>query len=327
MVGPQVPDAADPDVSPHAPGDDHVHQQAVAEALLAAPLPELAQAPELGEREGEGDVVADGADVPEVVRDALALGEDRAQVQRPGRDHAAHRPLEGLAGRPGVGDGGVPGDPAGEPGESLGIAADRRLLDALVDVAEALLEPQDLFAHRVEAEVPGLDDAGVHRPHGDLEDPAAVHPREGVVGVGGRGARGLLARREVVGAQGIAGLGPGLVARPAVGLGVVHELETEQVVGVALGAVRGRELRGEGGQARAGEGHPGLEHQVAAALLEGAAHEQRVPLEVGPEGGPPAAEGRGDGPRPRPVLRVDREHLGGGEHARRAPPDPHQLLA
>src|SRR4029450_3567993 len=42
------------------------------------------------------------------------------------------------------------------------------LLDALVHVAEALLEPQHLFADDRKAEVPRLDDAGVDRTHRDL---------------------------------------------------------------------------------------------------------------------------------------------------------------
>src|SRR4029450_5423315 len=42
------------------------------------------------------------------------------------------------------------------------------LLDALVHVAEALLEPQHLFADDRKAEVPRLDDAGVDRTHPDL---------------------------------------------------------------------------------------------------------------------------------------------------------------
>ena len=61
-------------------------------------------------------------------------------------------------------------------------AAGERLLDAAVLVAERDLEVQHLLARALEAEVPRLDDAGVHRPDGDLVDLAALHAEELAVG-------------------------------------------------------------------------------------------------------------------------------------------------
>src|SRR5881396_2425763 len=70
--------------------------------------------------------------------------------------------------RPGVGDGGVAGDPARE----LRAFFERHLLEAFLDafvlVAEPLLKLQDLFADDREAEVPRLDRARVDRTDRDL---------------------------------------------------------------------------------------------------------------------------------------------------------------
>src|SRR5205814_7608444 len=53
-----------------------------------------------------------------------------------------------------------------------------QLLGALVHEAEPRLEIHDRLAFDAEAEVAGLDDAGVHRPHRDLEDAFAFDPPE-----------------------------------------------------------------------------------------------------------------------------------------------------
>src|SRR5215469_3684438 len=53
-------------------------------------------------------------------------------------------------------------------------------LDALVHVAETLLEPQHLLPNAGEAEVPGLDDARVHWTHGNLVHTLSVDAHERV---------------------------------------------------------------------------------------------------------------------------------------------------
>src|SRR5207245_3430134 len=55
------------------------------------------------------------------------------------------------------------------------------LLDALVGVAKALLEPQHFLADDLESEVPGLDDSSVNRSDGDLVHAVAADPHEGVI--------------------------------------------------------------------------------------------------------------------------------------------------
>src|SRR5215469_12666990 len=53
-------------------------------------------------------------------------------------------------------------------------------LDALVHVAETLLEPQHLLPNDGEAKVAGLDGARVHRAHGNLVHTLSVDAHEGV---------------------------------------------------------------------------------------------------------------------------------------------------
>jgi hypothetical protein len=57
---------------------------------------------------------------------------------------------------------------------SLPGRAPPRFFGALVHVAEALFEIEHLLAHRLEAEVSGLDDAGMHRPDRNLVYTRAV---------------------------------------------------------------------------------------------------------------------------------------------------------
>ena len=47
-------------------------------------------------------------------------------------------------------------------------------LDTLVDVAESLLELEDLLSHDRESKVARLDDAGVYGTDGDLVDASAL---------------------------------------------------------------------------------------------------------------------------------------------------------
>ena len=89
----------------------------------------------------------------------------RAPCSRPTRTRPSNRPTR------------VRQDDVPSSGAQLGEA----LLDSLVRVAEPLLEPQHLLADDREAEMPGLDDAGVHRADRDLVDAVAGDANEGIV--------------------------------------------------------------------------------------------------------------------------------------------------
>ena len=134
----------------------------------------------MDEPDGKSGVIAQRTQVTEVIGHPLALQRHRAQRQGAGGDNGASHRFQRRAVRPGEGDGRIPGEARGE---SVPFPL-RELLEPLghplVRVAQALLEPEHLFAHDGEAEVPGLDGAGVNRPHRDLVDSVPGHRDEGV---------------------------------------------------------------------------------------------------------------------------------------------------
>ena len=159
---------------------DEIEQVALAERRLHAAQQEFLEPRELRETEGETRVVAQRAKVAEVIRDALEFECERAEPRAAHGNRQAGCTFEGLAVGPRVGDGGVARDTRREPvalGESqLGEPA----LDSLVYVTEALLQPEYLFAHHRETEMPGLDGPGMYGSHRDLVHSVAFHPHERV---------------------------------------------------------------------------------------------------------------------------------------------------
>ena len=83
-----------------------------------------------------------------------------------------------------VGHRAVAGDAPGEHRGALDRRARHQPFDALVHVAESRLEPHDRLAVRREAEVSGLDDAGVHGTDRDLVQAFAFGGQERI-GAGG----------------------------------------------------------------------------------------------------------------------------------------------
>ncbi len=53
-------------------------------------------------------------------------------------------------------------------------------LDAAMDIAQPLFQPHDGLAIAGEAEMAGLDDARMDRPHGHLVQPLAFHGQKGI---------------------------------------------------------------------------------------------------------------------------------------------------
>ena len=152
----------------HAARDQGIHQQPVTEAVGIESLPVLAQRRKLGQPERKSGIVGDAAEVAEVVGDAFALEQQRAQPGRPLRNHATEGAFAGHAVGPGEGDRGVARDAGRQRMSARQPDLLEPFLDTAVRVAEALLEAQHLFAHHRETEVPGLDGTGVDRADGDL---------------------------------------------------------------------------------------------------------------------------------------------------------------
>ena len=128
------------------------------------------------------------------------------------------------------------------------------LLQAAVGVEEARLEVQHRLADRAEAEVAGLDDAGVDRAHRHLEHALALDDQV-------RELLGRLHRRALAGvealAQRVEALRPAVVHDERPRVGVAGEHDAEQVLRLALVPVGGgdlaREIDGSSGRAGSSE--------------------------------------------------------------------------
>ena len=170
------------DVDARAAGHDAVHQVALSEGALDGAQPVFLEPRELREAEGEARVVAERA---RGRRDGWRCARPRAQRR------ATRRRVAGSRSRP---DPRAPGNrptrtrPPNRPrpaprGDGLSTQAElgEAPLDALVRVAEPLLEPEHLFADDRKAEMSRLDDAGVHRSDRDLVHAVTLHAHERVV--------------------------------------------------------------------------------------------------------------------------------------------------
>ncbi len=126
----------------------------------------------------ERSVIADRADVADVVGESLDLGRDGAKPMR------AHRRLDpqrrfGRA-REGdlVSDRAVAADARGERQTGFEARAAHQRADALVDIAQSLLEPDDRFTAGVETKMSGFDNSGVNRTDRDLMQPRSLRFQE-----------------------------------------------------------------------------------------------------------------------------------------------------
>ncbi len=161
---------------------------------------------------------------------------------------------------------------------AAGRAPLEELLGALVGEVQSRLHVDDRLAHDAEAEVPGLDDPGVHGSDRDL-----VHPLPADLGewerapvVGELARDRVLAEREVVGR-------PEAVADERPGIGVPLGGDPEQIVDLTLesrGGVVKRRQRAERG--RVGRYR---RRGVQEPVLPGG-REQIVHFERGPVGSP-----------------------------------------
>ena len=99
----------------------------------------------------------------------------RSQTARAGGSISQRR-LGGAGEGVGVGDGRVARDAPGKARALREVRARHQALDALMHIAEPLLETDHGLAVGGEAEMAGLDDAGVHRPDRDLMQARTFRP-------------------------------------------------------------------------------------------------------------------------------------------------------
>ena len=161
-------DAILAEVGRYATRNDAVHHQPMPEAGVRDAQHVLAQDAAVCVDQREGGVVADGADVAQVIGDALQLRHQRAQPHRTHRGLAALRRLHRAREGERIGDCAVAGNPARQPRRVRDRRADHEVVDAFVHIPQPFLQAHDGLAVGGEAEVSGLDDAGMNRADGDL---------------------------------------------------------------------------------------------------------------------------------------------------------------
>jgi hypothetical protein len=171
-------DARHRQVGRHAAWHDPVDHQAMPEAGLTRRQHVLALQGAMGVDGEHAGIVADRTDVADVMGHALQLGHYRPQQDGARRHRPAERRLDGAREGPGIGHRAVAGDAADQPSPSLEIGGGQQALDALVDVAEPLLQPHHRLAVGREAEMAGLDDAGMDRADRNLVQPFALDRQE-----------------------------------------------------------------------------------------------------------------------------------------------------
>ena len=145
-----------------------IHHQTMPEGAAAYIQDALAQDTAMGVVERECRVVADRADVAEMIGDALELGHHPAEHGRARRRGQPECRLDRERERKAVRDRGIAGHSCDDARSAIEICAGQQPVHALVHVAETLLQPNHDLAIGREAEMARLDDAGVHGPDGNL---------------------------------------------------------------------------------------------------------------------------------------------------------------
>jgi hypothetical protein len=101
----------------------------MAEERCVEPQHELLQTPELNEAECEGDVVAEIAEIAEMIVDALQLEQDGPQPKRPRRRRDGCNAFDRLRIGPGICNGGI----AAHAARQASAIAERHAFRALLD--------------------------------------------------------------------------------------------------------------------------------------------------------------------------------------------------
>src|SRR5262249_49955856 len=139
-----------------AAGQDPAAQQPGPGGVLVQAQQGFLDAQRVGIEHAVADVVAQGADVTDVVVQAFQFQQDRAHPSRLDGYLQVQGVLDRAAVREGVSDGGVPGDTFGEEQAGGDVAAFEQFLHAFVDVPQAGLEFEDGLPDDGEPEVAGF---------------------------------------------------------------------------------------------------------------------------------------------------------------------------
>jgi hypothetical protein len=161
-------DAGGIDVLRHAARHDDVAHQPMAESGIGRAQHALAQHAAMRQHHRERRVVANGADIAEMIGNALQLRHQSAQPHCPRRRFDAQRRFRRARESDCIGDGAVARDAAGELRRALERRARHQAFDAFMDIAEALFQTHHSLAAGGEAEMTRLDDPGMHRADRNL---------------------------------------------------------------------------------------------------------------------------------------------------------------
>ena len=134
---------------------DAVHHQPVPERDVARRQNPLAQDAAMRMQDGERRVVADRPDVAQVIGDALELRHHAAHDRGAPRHVDVEGGLDGARKRKARCDRGVAGYARDDPLRAREVGSRQQAVDALVDVAEPLLQPRHRLAVGGEAGVSG----------------------------------------------------------------------------------------------------------------------------------------------------------------------------
>ena len=132
----------------------------------------------MGEHEGKAGVIADGADIAEMVGKPLELGHQGAQPNRARRNFDFQRRFNSAGEGKGIGGRAVAGCPRREPRGRLDGRPGHEQFDPLMSVAQTLFQPDHGLAIRGKAEMAGLDDAGMHRVQRRSDGGLRLPPKE-----------------------------------------------------------------------------------------------------------------------------------------------------
>src|SRR5437867_3954296 len=252
-------------IETHAAQAGHAAQQAVARELLVGAKHAFLEAHGVGVGDDKRHIGGNGADVRDMIVDALQFQADRAQ--RP----SARRRLDGASafnrvteGRR-VAEAGISGNAFRQPDTVLDLEVFKKFFRPFVRVEQPDLQIKNRLARNAEQKVARLDNSGVHRSDRHLKYSFAFDRAE-LVSLALEG-RKLRAQVEVL-AQG-KNLRPVVVQRAAARVGMADQFQPEQVLDFPLLPVDGMNGVGQRGEFRFVRRDRHAQDQKAVRRVEG----------------------------------------------------------
>ena len=132
----------------------------------------------MGVKQSEGRIIADRADVAEMIGEPFEFRHQGAEISRARRNGNFECRFHGGGKGPSIGDRAVARDPAGKARGLIERRIHHQPVDAFVHIAEPLFEPHDNFAIGGKAKMTGLDNAGMHGSRREFDAEVRRPPAE-----------------------------------------------------------------------------------------------------------------------------------------------------